>query len=166
VLLDSDGSLLSVVAQGTQFNSTGPAASIYATVVDSLGGIIVTGQFDNYNGIPCGSIARLDISGNFDAAFNANVGAGFDGYTTRADIMPNGQIIVGQLTSTNTLDGQPTYGLVCLDPDGTRFTAFNNGPGYNLSTYDLTVTPLGDIVVVGLFTTLDGVSRLRVAKLS
>jgi len=55
--------------------------------------------------------------------------------------------------------------LVALNSNGTRDTAFNAGPGFNGSTYDVSISPNGSLVVGGLFTTLDGLSRLRVAKL-
>jgi len=165
VLIGPNGAFLSTIARGTQFNHSTLAPSIFATELLPDGSLIVTGQFNTYNGSPVNNIAKISLTGVLDASFQANLGSGFSGYVTRAAVMPNGQLIVGQLNASNTFSGLPTFGLVALNSNGTRDTAFNAGPGFNGSTYDVSISPNGSLVVGGLFTTLDGLSRLRVAKL-
>jgi len=155
------GALLNIIAQGTQFN-----AYVNCVSVNSDGSLIVNGLFTTYNGVTVNHIVKMNATGAIDTGFMTNIGTGFTGETTTNTIQANGQVSVGLIDPTNTLNGLPTRGLVLLNPDGTRDMAFNAGTGYTggrvLSMY---ATMDGGLITVGGFTALNGTPRLRVAKI-
>ena len=164
VRVGADGVLNGVVAQGTQFQEPAPPTSNEFTVQPDRQ-IICVGSFNDYNGIPVGRLIRLDPVGTPDATFLANIGTGLSGESNSADVMPNNQIMVG-CVNTATFNGAPSGGLVRLNPDGTHDLTFNIGTGFNSSVYVVRKDYLGRLLVGGAFTSLNGVSRLRICRLS
>jgi len=156
--------------------------------VQPNGDLIVTGEFTYYGTFPTGSqvnhIMRLSPTGVIDPVFLLNNGRGFEptaiepitppsdpsnsGWTTKSLIMANGQIVVAiyQPTIPVTFNGINTNGLVRLNADGSRDLSFNTGSGFGGRTNVIDENSLGQLVVGGLFTTLNGVPTLRVAILN
>jgi len=154
------GALRSVIPLGTKFNS-------YAlpTVMPD-GSYIVAGQFTSYNGVTANRIIKLTATGVVDPVFATNVGTGFNDETTNVTVLPNGQIAICMVGTATTFNGNPTAQLVVMSQDGVRDFSFNTGTGFaGGRTLFLKYQSDGTLVAVGWFTSVDGLTRLRVARL-
>jgi len=110
----------------------------------------------------CGK-AQAQTAGTLDTSFN--IGTGFDGYATQAiALQPDGKILaVGWFTSYN---GQTVNGIARLNPDGTLDTSFTIGTGFNNSVLTIALQPDGKILVGGQFTSFNGTTQNRIARLN
>jgi uncharacterized delta-60 repeat protein len=168
VRLNVNGSLASLTTQGLAMNgSVAPIQNSFA--IQPNGDIICVGAFTTYGTDTVNRIVRMDSVGNIDTAFLANTDPGFDSVnaqTAGIAVLPNGQILVG-CAAGDTYQGGFTGGLIRLKADGTLDGTFNIGTGFtggSAIVIDILVTTLGDIIVSGVFTALDGVPRFYVAK--
>jgi len=97
-------------------------------------GPIIVGDFNTYSGVSSNGIVKLDDFGNIDFSFN--VGTGFPTGAKGSEYGPtnllmqsDGKLLVtmapliGQPTSF--YDGVPCYGIIRLNPDGSRDYSFN-----------------------------------------
>lgn len=76
--------------------------TIYSMNVTTDGMILVAGSFTSANGKPAGRLARVDVNGGLDTAFNDQLGAGFGGAELRAvRTMSSGIVVGGGFTSLN-----------------------------------------------------------------
>jgi hypothetical protein len=163
----SPGTLNSILATGTKFLEFGAPLrpDIFMQADRSL---LFTGSFTDYDGTPANRIARLLPAGNIDSAFVAGVGAAFSGQTLAVAQMPNGQIMVGSGSTVFTdslLVPKNVLGLIRLNADGTTDFLWNTGTGFDGTVTCLQVNSLGDLLVGGTFTTLNGAPCLRIVKL-
>ena len=164
IRINPDSSLNSIIAQGTQFEWSTPPTSNEVQVM-SDGSVLFAGSFTDYDGTTVNRIVKLRPLGAIDATFLTNTGAGYSDQTLSVDELPNGQIMVGSVASA-TLDGAPSLGLVRLNADGTRDAVFDIGTGFNTTVYVVRVDTFGDLLVGGVFTSLDGTTYNRVVKLT
>lgn len=162
VRVNPDGSINSIIAQGTQLLEGASTSAEF--VIQPDGKIISVGDITAYDGTPIGRIVRIDAAGTIDAAFLANSGTGFDVQTLGVDLLPNGWIMVGSNVPVN-YDSNPTGGLTRLEADGRLEPTWNLGTGFNASVYFVVVDSFGDLIVGGSFTLLDGTTYNRVVKL-
>jgi uncharacterized delta-60 repeat protein len=108
-------------------------------------------------------------TGNNDLTFNPNdLGFGFgDGasFTVLAtDTLPDGKIMIaGAFTSYN---GTSITRLARLHPDGSLDETFNPGLGPNNVVYAMAVQSDGKVIIGGLFTTYNGLSQPRIARIN
>ncbi|MBK9193684.1 MAG: delta-60 repeat domain-containing protein [Flavobacteriales bacterium] len=120
------------------------------------GKVVVCGEFDRVQGSVRHKVARLNADGSIDPTFvpaperarhRGPVSSGGGGFTT--------------------YNGSPAPGIVRLNTDGTIDPAFDPGTGLptNGSAVDIAVLPDDRIIVVGAFTSYDGVPRNRIARL-
>jgi len=163
VRVNPDGTLNSIIAQGTQFFEPSPPTS-RDFAIQPDGKIIAVGNFSNYNGTATGNIIRIDAFGTPDAAFVTNSGTGFDDQTLGVDLLPNGWIMVGSNAGAS-YDGTLTGGLTRLRADGLIEPTWNLGTGFNGAVYFVVVDSFGDQIVGGNFTALDGTTYNYVVKL-
>ncbi len=70
VRLNYNGTVDTTFATGTGFTTLGLSAEIEAITLQGDGKIIVTGDFDKYNGTAVSGIARLNPNGSLDATFS------------------------------------------------------------------------------------------------
>lgn len=172
VRLNPDGTLASLTTQGLAMNGTvAPIQNSFDIQPD--GSIICVGAFTTYGTNTVNRILRIDAFGNIDSSFcgpTGNTGVAFDSVnaqTAGIAVLPNGQILVG-CAAGDTYQGGFTGGLIRLNADGTLDATFNIGTGFTGGTgpivIDILVTTLGDIIVSGVFTALDGTPRFYVAK--
>jgi len=93
--LNADGTL------DTAFLSTaaGANSSVRAIAVQSDGGIVIGGEFGNYNGAYRGNIARLKPDSSLDETF-INFNSGANSRVSALAIQTDGKIIVGGFFST------------------------------------------------------------------
>lgn len=128
--------------------------------------ILVGGNFNTLNGNPLVNFARLNANGTPDAAFNANMGVGFNGPVNTVKVQADGKIIVGG--GFTTFKGNLRTGLVRLNADGTEDTAFytNLGTGFDSAIYAVAIQNDGKILVGGDFGDLDGNTRNNLVRLN
>jgi uncharacterized repeat protein (TIGR01451 family)/uncharacterized delta-60 repeat protein len=172
--LDLNGSL------DTSFNpGAGADSTVYAiteqflpapqTNLPSVPFYVIGGNFANFDGAPSGGVARLTAAGALDPTFN--IGAGITGTNAAVHAValePNNQILVaGDFTSFNNATH---HHLVRLNVDGsvdTNFAAFDGvGSDINGSVRALQVQPDGDIIIGGLFTSVNGSNYNYIARLN
>ena len=130
--------------------------------LNSLGQIVVGGQFTTYQGIPSSKIAMLNTNGSLDLTFST--GTGFNNPVNRVKFQTDGKVIVvGDFTTYNTT----TTNFICrLNTDGTLDTSFNIGSGFDSGPQDLEIQPDGKILVVGFFTSYNGTPVNRICRLN
>ena len=93
------------------------------------GKIIIAGDFTQYNGVPRNKIARLNLDGSLDTAFNplAGIGTGEDLMIAAVAVQNDGKIIIaGNFTSYN---GTAINRIARLNSNGSLDTGFDPGTG-------------------------------------
>jgi uncharacterized delta-60 repeat protein len=164
--LNFDGTLDTAftTAIGNGFNSQVRAIAFQA--VDSDQKIVVGGGFSLFDVITCPSVARLDSNGNLDRAFLTNIGSGFNSQVEKLAVQSDQKIVVGGFFTSH--DGVTSNRIARLNTDGTRDTTFttNIGTGFNNFVQALAVQADGKILVGGFFTTFNGVTVNRIARLN
>jgi len=120
IRLNTDGSKDMTFDMGMGFDN-----AVYSIAIQSDGKIIVWVSFANYQWVPTNGMIRLNTDGSRDATFD--IGDGFDDSVNTITIQSDGKIIVWwyftnyQWTETN--------GLIRLNTDGSKDTAFDIGNG-------------------------------------
>jgi len=170
VTLDADGSLDGgfSTAMGTGVDG---GTRVLSVAVQPDGRTLAGGIFSTFDGTASPSLVRLNADGSLDAAFSAAMGTGLNDYVTKVALQPSGSIVVGgNFTTLNNLDA---VRLARLNPDGTPDTAFNaavlaggDHSGFDDSVFAIATQPDGKILVGGVFSTLNGVSRPRLVRLN
>ena len=153
----------------TSFNTgTGANGTVYALAVQTDGRVVIGGDFTAVNGVSVGHIARLNVDGSVDLTFT---NASANGSVRAIAIQLDGQILAGGLFTG--VNGNTNYNhIVRLNsadgsPDGTFNPGAGTGsPGVNNSVLSIAVQTDGRIVVGGLFTQANGVTRNRITRLN
>lgn len=156
VRLNTDGSRDTSFVIGTGFNS-----SVSSMAIQSDGKILCGGNFTSYNGTASNRIIRLNSDGSIDSTFN--IGTGASSGVSAIAIQSDNKIVIGGLfTSYN---GFSINRIARLNSDGTRDTSFVVGSGFSASVLSMVVESDGKIFVGGSFTSYNGVTRYRFARL-
>jgi len=157
--INNDGSIDNTFNIGTGANS-----SIYASGGQSTNKVIIAGDFTSFNGNTANGFARLNSDGSFDTGFNTNLGTGINGAVKAIVIKYNDKIqIAGDFTSVN---GVSRNGIALLNSNGTLDTSFDPGIGANGPIYTIAVQENGSVIISGDFTSVNGVARNKIARLS
>ncbi|MEW5675408.1 T9SS sorting signal type C domain-containing protein [Flavobacterium enshiense] len=153
------------------FNTgSGSNQNIRTTAIQADQKVIIGGEFGLYNGVVTNRVARVNTDGTLDTSFNVG-GSGFQ--TTYAifkaaiyasAIQPDGKILLGGFFGK--YNGTLINNLVRLNSDGTLDTSFNTGTGANGIVQSILVQPDGKIIIGGGFTTYNGTSINRIARLN
>ncbi len=155
--LNWDGSLNASLSTGTG------AAPVYGVGLLGNGQIIIGGWFDNYNGISRKGIARLNSDGSYDSSFPAYSNLTQD--ISSLALQGDGKIVIGGWFTT---DNWVTYSaLLRLNSDGGIDTSFirpDQGP--NNYVYAIALQSDGKIIIAGSFTTYNGFSCNRLARIN
>jgi len=144
------------------FNNT-----VQVVVIDSNGKIYVGGFFTSYQGVTANYIIRLNADGTKDTAFDNSTG--FNGGVYSIEIDSNGKIYVGG--SFTSYKGVAANGIIRLNADGTKDTAFDNSTGFTIpadtaSVYITKIDSNGKIYVGGFFTSYKGVQANYIIRLN
>jgi uncharacterized delta-60 repeat protein len=147
------------------FNAvSGAKGTIKAFETQADGKIIISGQFNTYNGISRNRIARLTADGAIDNTFNPGIGT--NGDVNAIAIQNDGKIIAaGNFTSfNNTTVGK----IVRTDATGNIDGIFvsNNGTGANDTINTIAVQADGKIIIGGKFTFFNGNTSNYLARLN
>ena len=155
--LNADGSL------DASFNpGTGASYTVYSIALQPDGKILIGGSFTSYNGTSRKYIARLNADGTLDASFNPGTGA--NGYVNSIALQPDGKVLIGgEFASYNRTTRRR---IARLNADGSLDASFNPGSGANGSVYSIALQPDGKVLIGGYFTSYNGTSRNRIARLN
>jgi uncharacterized delta-60 repeat protein len=155
---NSDGSLDTTFEQAFG----GPARDRYTVtdlVVQPDGKILVAGVFFTFKGVGHVGIARVNADGTLDADFAANS----NGYINSVSVNPDGSMLVGgQFTM---LAGTSRRRIARLHVNGSLDPTFDPGTGFDSEVVSLAQQSDGKVLVAGYFTSFDGISRSRIARL-
>ena len=155
--LNSDGTL----DMAFNPNVSSSNSFVFSIALQTDGKILVGGVFTMIGGQPRRHIARLNMDGTLDMAFNPNPD-GPDSRVVGIAVQTNGEILLGGLFTT--IGGQTLNNLARVDPStGLADPSFNPNP-------DAQVVPValqsdGKIVVGGVFSSIGGQSRQNMARL-
>lgn len=147
--------------------SLGAPGWLHAVAVQSDGKVLIGGEFSMVDGAPRNGIARLNTDGSLDAAFDPD-GADYNGVFDIA-IADDGKVLLGG--SFNTTNGVSRNRIARLNSDGTLDTGFDPGSGITDPILGPSVAAValqkdGKVVIGGGFWNVDGMSRLRIARLN
>lgn len=145
---------------------TGFGSSVYRVGIQSDDKIVVGGIFSTLNGVTNNYIARLNSDGTPDTTFTTNIGTGFDNDVQTLAVLSNDKIVVGGLIEN--FNGTSIHFFTGLNSDGTLDTTFNTNLGTGFGNFVETIAIQSDnkIIVGGSFTTINGVTSNRIARLS
>ena len=127
--------------------------------------IIIGGDFRYYNNMPFTCIVKLNTDGSPDTSFNVILET-TEAWFSIQDIeqTPDGKIyIAGDFTKVNGIGRKR---IARLNADGSLDLTFNPGSGANNEIYKIGVQPDGKIIIAGLFGTVNGISRKKLARLN
>lgn len=172
VRLNTDGSFDASFHSPVFTTGNSDASHIGPFHVQSDGKIWIGGAFTHVDGVPRGSIVRLNADGVVDATFapvrgvelQYSEGAPNPGTTYVLAPMPDGRILV--TGSFNLVEGVDRPLVARLNPDGSLDTSFGPVPikgayyeDYNLLISAVASTTGGNVLIVGNFLTVDGMAR-------
>lgn len=161
IRLNTDGTRDNTFVIGTGFNDFTQKPAI-----DSLGRILVTGIWSNYNGYSANRLIRLNPDGTVDPSLVT--GTGFNSTTVDVLVNPdNSMYVTGYFSSYN---GVTANGMVKLNPDGTVDNTFVVGAGLVphgafQPTHLSRITGQSSFFAVGVFTTYKGVPEAHIIKI-
>ena len=133
-----------------------PSGSVYATVVQPDGKMIIAGNFSSVLGVPRHCIARLNADGSLDLDFDPNA----DRIVYSIVVQADGKILLGG--EFTTVGGSPRNYIARVDANGSLDPSFD--PNANGRVYSMALQEDGKIVLGGVFTSVGGVVRNRIAR--
>jgi uncharacterized delta-60 repeat protein len=149
------------------FNSgAGPNGTVRSIALQPDGKVVIGGDFSSFNGVAATRVARLNPDGSLENPANFNPGTGANATVLGLCVQPDGKILVAG--SFQTFNGSTRNRIARLLPDGTleSSTTFNAGTGAAATVNTLALQEDGKILLGGTFTTFNGQSRSRVARLN
>jgi uncharacterized delta-60 repeat protein len=164
VRLNTDGSL------DAGFNpGTGATSYINTVALQADGKILIGGAFGAYNGIVRNGVARLLSNGSLDTGFSPGTGAtdgsGSNvGEVTGILVQGDGKVVIGGYF--NYYNGTARNRVARLNANGSLDTSFTPGTGANNTVEAIAWQSNGKIIIGGNFTTYNGTSRGRIARLN
>ena len=147
---------------GTFRPGAGTTAFVWALALQPDGKILAVGGFEAFNRKPCCRLVRLESDGAVDAGFNT--GSGADGTVFAVALQSDGKIVIGG--DFNRINQVERNRIAQLNPDGSVDTTFDPGAGPNSGIRSLALQRDGKILIGGVFTSVDGVARNRIARLN
>ncbi len=158
-------------ANGFHSASIGADGDVWVIRVQPDGKILLGGAFTQVNGFSRNRIARLNSDGSLDFTFDT-AGDGVNNRIHDIEIQPDGKIVIGG--SFSEVSGQSRNGIARLNANGRLDTTFNPGAGVNNPgigfgqslVLALALQTDGKIVMGGSFTSVNGSSRNRIARLN
>ncbi len=136
-------------------------------IVQPDGKIIAGGQTTTVDGTASNGIARFNSDGTPDLDFTTNIGNGLVSQGTRAiALQSDGKILAGGIFTR--IDGNTSNYIARLNSDGTPDLDFttNIGTGFNGFVNSMAVQPDDKIIVGGQYTSVDGTTSNRIARLN
>jgi uncharacterized delta-60 repeat protein/uncharacterized repeat protein (TIGR01451 family) len=175
VLIQNDGKIIVAYNGGfgksyiTRLNADGTkdsnffqssfSGNINCTAIQKDGKIILGGEFNSIDAAK--PVVRLNTNGNIDGSFNVS---GFFGYSTIETlvIQEDEKIIIGGAFQINGDFGN----VARLNSNGSLDHNFNFKENFNHIVKSLVIQRDGKIIVGGFFTSHNGITRNRIARLN
>jgi uncharacterized delta-60 repeat protein len=126
------------------------------------GKIVAVGNFTSYNGTAINRIARINTDGTLDTTFNPGTGANASVNTVQ--LQSDGKILIGG--SFTTFDGVTRGRVARLNSDGSLDASYNSSVGTNGNVLVSNIQPDGKMLVGGTFTSYNGTTRGRIARIN
>ncbi len=159
--LSNTGLLDSTFDPNLHINGTVYAIAVYPTNTIDGGKIVIGGNFTIVDTISRNGIARLNPDGTLDTSFDPGMGA--TNTVTALAIQLDGRVLVGG--SFTNFNGYALNHIARLNSNGEVDTSFHVGAGADDTVDAIVVQPDTRILVAGLFTHANGVSRNRLTRL-
>lgn len=159
VRINTDGTL-----DTSFFRIPGFDSALTDVAVQTDGKVRAMGGFSSYNGTARSLSARLNPDATLDTSFEPIVTSGFNGWITSLSRTSNGKVLAAG--NFSAYGGEPMPYAARLMEDGTLDSTFNQtGTGFNSNTHAIAAQNDGKVLVGGIFTSYDGTSRTRLARL-
>ncbi|MBM3846966.1 MAG: hypothetical protein FJ405_11865, partial [Verrucomicrobia bacterium] len=152
--LNADGSLDSSFAIGQ-----GTLRPVRALAVEEGGSVLVGGDFVIFNNQPRQRLARLNASGVVQPGFTPEI----NGPVHAIAVQDDGRILIGG--SFTTVNRAPRNGIARLNANGSLDAGFNPGSGVDSTVLTIGITPSGDILIGGAFTSVNDADAFYFARL-
>ncbi len=135
--------------------------TVTALTLDGSGRLIVGGFLNSINGVTRGGLARLNSDGSVDQTFVPNLTS-----ASAAAIKVDGEGRILVAGGFNFEDGSFRSGIARFNPNGSLDTSFNPVVIANSEVLSIALDPSGRILIAGNFSSVNGVPRIRVARLN
>ena len=139
------------------------SGSILATQLQNDGKIIIAGNYSFYNGSSTTKVNRLYSDGKLDTSFVTQLFS--TSYISSVSIQSDGKILIGGAFRFNNVSA-PRHIIARLNNDGSLDTSFNLNSQSNNWVYSTAIQSDGKIIIVGDFTTYNGITINRIARLN
>jgi uncharacterized repeat protein (TIGR01451 family)/uncharacterized delta-60 repeat protein len=148
---------------------SGANGTIQSVLVQTDGRILAGGSFTVMNGIARTRLVRLLTDGNIDSSFVSSAAADNTIFALAETFMPDRRILVGG--SFISMNGFSHPGLARLMDNGSLDPTFDpqltiNGTVFAITVYPTNSIQAGKIIIGGDFTSVNGVSYNRIARLN
>lgn len=165
--LNMNGSVDTSFDPGLGFG-TSSSEIIYASAIQNDGKIIIGGNFTRYNNnIKYAGLARLNPDGSQDTTFKLITGVkgySFNTSVRTISLQSDGKIIIGGYFSS--YNGTTRNSLARINSDGSLDTTFNVVLPSNVNVFSSAIQSNGKIVIAGNFTSINGITLNRIARLN
>jgi uncharacterized delta-60 repeat protein len=142
---------------------TGPNSEVTRIAVQNNGKVIITGNFNSFNGVARRGIARLESDGTLDNSFIAEINNS-GGSVMALVVQPDGKVILGG--NFFQVNGVNRNRLARLNADGSLDTTFGAVVGQEGGVNAIVLQPDGKILIGGGFNFISGASRRKIARLN
>lgn len=159
--INADGTLDSTFSVGAGFNGF-----INSIALLPGGQLLVAGSFTTNNGVIVNGLVRLNADGSRDTSL-APLAVSLSPSVVAA--APGGKIYVGgTFTSVSAPTATARNRIARLNADGTLDTTFDPGAGASANNTVTAITVLDDgrVLIGGIFSTVDNIARLGLARLA
>ena len=155
--LHADGTVDSTFTTTTNLGVNG-------VVLQGDGKLVLGGIFTTTDTVTTNFVSRINSDGTLDTSFNVG-GVGADAAVNCVALQADGKILIGG--TFTTYNGVATVRIARLNSDGTLDTSFNSGgAGANNVVNSIAVQGDGAIVIGGTFSTFNGSTAVRIARLN
>jgi len=138
-----------------------PIFAVEETFVEGTRKILIGGSFSTFNGVNRRGVARVNEDGRTDVTFNP--GSGVNGTVYAVYVQRDGKILIGG--DFNSVNSIPRVNIARLNADGSLDLSFDAGLGADGSVRSIAVQFDDRVLIGGLFSSVSGVSRERIARL-
>jgi uncharacterized delta-60 repeat protein len=170
-LVSGEGKVSTCSIQGLNYNLvTDPSVTgtyfdweVYSVLVQPDQKVLIGGGFD----MTSTKMHKRLVNFNSDLTTinsNFNIGEGFSWDVNSIDEQPDGKLLVGG--NFITYDNVTENRIIRLNSDGSKDGTFVTGTGFDGSVSQLKILPDGKILVVGIFTTYNGVASSGIVRLN
>jgi len=158
--INADGSVDATFNPGTGASTTnGLPHTVDTCVLQRDGRVILGGRFQKFNNVTRSYLARLNSDGSLDGTYTPVV----DDIVVALALQPDGKLLIGgEFFSVN---GTSRNHVARLNTNGSLDTDFDPGSGLDASPHAFAVQTNGAVIIGGQFTSVNGVTRVRVARL-